>query len=243
MGDLTPPRKSMKQEIAEFLAESLPAAIPFAGGLVTAVFMRFVGHSYEKRQTAFAQGVAERLAELSERVDGLTLEDLSDKPEFLDAYAHASISATMTSQQEKLEALRNAAVNVALSLDVDHDELAFFLRSLRDFEPSHLRLLALLQNPPKWFAENGIAWPNTYLGGSLARDVIEVGIPEFAGREALYSRVYTDLASAGLVNTSSPVGMMTGAGLEAKRTSALGDEFLRFVAEPRNEAPEPGSSA
>jgi hypothetical protein len=63
-------------------------------------------------------------------------------------------------------------------------------------------------------------------------NVLEHNIPEMAGRKNLYDQLWKDLYINGLVNTDGLHTMMTGQGLAQKRTTKLGDAFLRFISEP-----------
>jgi hypothetical protein len=135
--------------------------------------------------------------------------------------------------EEKLIALRNAILNVALSSDLDADTQAIFLRHVRDLTPSYLRLLKLLSDPPKWFAERDIPWPDNVMTGGLGTDVVERGIPEFAGRRDLYDQLERDLTAAGMTTGGGLHAMMSPSGLTAGRASDTGKAFLGFISDPR----------
>jgi len=227
-----PPEKSRKREIAEAVGEALVASVPVAGGALAVAYVKVLGAAYEKRQLDWARDVTVALADLSVKVEGLTPESLAEDDQFLDALAHASSVAAVTGQQEKLDALRNAVLNAALPSDIDADTQAIFLRHIRDLTPSHLRLLKLLSDPPAWFDEQGIPWPENIEVGSLTR-IVEIGMPEVAGRRDFYDNLARDLSAAGM-STSELGGMKRADGLKAPRASATGQAFLRFITDPRD---------
>ena len=233
-----PPEKSRKRQIAEKFGEVVIASVPYAGGGLAVIYTEVLGAKFRKRQQEWARQVTEALADLSSRIEGLTPESLAKNEEFLDVLAQASEDAAKTGQEAKREALRNAVLNAALASDVDADQQALLLRHLRDFTPTHLRLLRLLSDPPAWYDQAGISWPAGYTGsltGSLT-GLVDLGIPELANRRDMADQLMGDLARAGLTNTSGLGGMMTVEGLKAKRTTPAGDAFLRFITDPRSES-------
>jgi hypothetical protein len=228
-----PPEKGRKREIAEAVGEALIASVPVAGGALAVAYVKVLGAAFEKRQQGWARYVTAELADLSEKVEGLTPESLAENDQFLDTLAHASSVAAATGQREKLDALRNAVLNAALpGSSIDADTQAIFLRHIRDLTPSHLRLLKLLSDPPGWFREHGIPWPDNVMSGNLGTDVVERGIPEFADRRDLYDQLERDLSAAGMTIGGLHVGM-TASGLAAGRATATGKAFLRFITDPR----------
>ncbi|MQA78089.1 MAG: hypothetical protein GEV10_06365 [Streptosporangiales bacterium] len=226
-----PPERSTDKAVAATIIEAGLSAVPVVGGPVAVIWAAVVGAAYEKRREQWQKDITEAVQDLLDQVDELTAESLAQNTEFLDALAHATASATATGQQDKLDALRNAVLNSALPSDLDSDTRAMFLRYVRDFTPSHLRLLRLLANPLDWYASRGLAWPNLSAGG--LSHIIERGIPELKGRRDLYDRLFADIAAAGFTNTGSLHGMMTGQGLTAERTTEMGNAFLAFVTDPR----------
>lgn len=228
----------MDKTVAATIVEATLSMVPVAGGPLTAVWAAVVGAAYEKRREQWQREITEAVQDLLDQVDELTPESLAANPDFLDALVHATMTATATGQQEKLAALRNAVLNSALPSDLDSDSQAMFLRYVRDFTPSHLRLLKLLDDPQTWFAEHGIPWPDMMMGGAVGKVVVEGGMPEMAGQSELYNRLFTDLQAAGLTINGGIGGpmlgtTMTGQGLTQQRTTETGRAFLRFITDPR----------
>ena len=62
--------------------------------------------------------------------------------------------------------------------------------------------------------------------------LIEVAFPELVGRRDLYDQVWADLAAAGMHRTGSLQTMMSTDGPLQKRTTEIGDRFLKFIESP-----------
>ncbi|WP_410575542.1 hypothetical protein [Amycolatopsis sp. cmx-4-61] len=227
-----PPEKGKVGKFVEPAVEAALSVVPVAGGPLAVLWKQFAGAAYEKRRQAWSEEISSAINDLLSRVDGLEALSLGENEEFLDALAYATAAAVVTSQTEKLQALRNAVLNSALPSDINADKQAMFLQYVRDFTPSHLKLLRLLDDPPAWFRDSGRAWPELYTG-SLG-NIIEAGIPEFAGQRALYDQLGNDLAAVGMTNTGGFHAMMTPNGLTAGRLTETGREFVSFITDPRD---------
>jgi hypothetical protein len=134
----------------------------------------------------------------------------------------ASQIAVGTHQQEKLEMLRNAVLNVATGQSTDDSLQTMFLNFVDVFTVWHMRVLRFAQAPPG---------NSNLMAGALAR-ILEDAFPELRGQREFYDSVWRDLFQRGLVNTEGLHVTMTGSGLAAKRTTGHGDKFLAFVTAP-----------
>jgi hypothetical protein len=231
-----PPRKGVVREVGETVVEAGVSAIPVAGGPLAVILMRLLGLRFQKRQQDFIEELAAAVQDLIDTVDEVSPEALAENDEFLDAVAGAVMSAQLTGQQEKLDALRNAVLNAALPSDLDADQQAIFLRHISDFTPSHLRLLRLLSDPQAWFAEQGKPWPDGLNTGSLWT-LVEWGMPELAGKRELADQLLRDLTSSGMTTTSGLGAMMSAEGLKARRATETGAAFVAFITDPRHNDP------
>ena len=70
------------------------------------------------------------------------------------------------------------------------------------------------------------------MGG--AAQVLENAYPEYRGKREFYDQVVNDLGNRGLLSSPSSFlhTTMTGDGMVTKRTTALADAFLAFIADP-----------
>ena len=154
---------------------------------------------------------------------GSSSKDLQNNQEFVSAVMHASQVALRTHHDAKLEALRNAILNVATGQGPNETLQHLFLEFVDSFTELHLRILKLFQAPP--------APPGMNMGG--LGSVLEHNIPDLRGQQELYRQLWKDLYSRGVVNTDSVSGTMSASGLASKRTTELGDAFLSFIEAPK----------
>jgi hypothetical protein len=94
----------------------------------------------------------------------VTPERLSQDPAFTTAFLHASQIALRTHQREKLQALRNAVLNVAAGTAPDENLQLVFLHYLDMLTPLHLTLLDCVADPREWSARQlpaGPGWNQT----------------------------------------------------------------------------------
>jgi hypothetical protein len=226
-----PPSKSTGREITEKAIEAGLSVVPLAGGPAAVAFAYAVGRGYNRRLQAWLTQLAEAVDDLVNQVDGLRIESLAENEGFLDAVATATRAAERTHQTAKIDALRNAVLNAALPTAPDTDTQMMFLGWVDDFTSSHLRLLALLNDPPGWFARHGLRAPSLHMGSHS--HIVEAALPEMAGRLDFYVQLLRDLRAAGLVMIDSLYITQTGASLMQSTTSPTGKRFIDFISDPR----------
>lgn len=212
------PEKS-KGDAAHAITKAGLSAVPVVGGPAAELFQNVVQPPLEKRRIEWMAQVGEKLQELEEK--GLNLEELQDNEQFLSSVMYASQLALRTHQTEKLNALRNAIVNVATGQAPEEAIQHMFFDFVDSLTELHLRILKVFQAPET---------PNNISMGGLSH-VLEHNIPELRGRRGIYDQFWRDLYSRGLVSTDGLHVTMTGQGLASKRTTELGDAFLNFITE------------
>ena len=210
--------KKTKGDAAHAIAKAGLSAIPVIGGSAAELFQNVIQPPLEKRRIEWMQQVGEKIQELEE--NGLKIEDLQENEEFISAVMHASQIALKTHKNEKLKALRNAILNIAKGQAPEETLQNIFLNLIDSFTELHICILKLFQNPEPP--------PNLSMGG--LSDVIEHNIKELRGRQDLYDQIWMDLYSHGLVNTDNLHVTMTVHSLRQKRTTGMGDAFLKFIA-------------
>lgn len=218
--DRLEPPKASKGDAAHAIAKAGLSAIPVVGGPAVELFQYLIQPPLERRRTEWMASVGGKLQELEDR--GIDLAELGQKDEFISAVMHASQIALRTHQDEKREALRNAVFNVAAGQSPGEALEHMFFEWIDSLSVLHLQMLRLFQSP--------IAPPSMSMGGLSS--VLEYNMPHLRGCGHIYNQVWKDLYSRGLVNTEGMNVTMTDQGLAAKRTSEIGDAFLRFVSEP-----------
>lgn len=218
--DRLEPPKATNRDAAHAIAKAGLSAIPVVGGPAVELFQYLIQPPLERRRTEWMASVGGKLQELEDR--GIDLAELGQKDEFISAVMHASQIALRTHQDEKREALRNAVFNVAAGQSPGEALEHMFFEWIDSLSVLHLQMLRLFQSP--------IAPPSMSMGGLSS--VLEYNMPQLRGCGHIYNQVWKDLYSRGLVNTEGMNVTMTDQGLAAKRTSEIGDAFLRFVSEP-----------
>jgi len=127
------------------LAKIGALAFPFLGTGIT-LFDLVTAPLRNKRFTDWCEQLRLRLNELSQKVDGLTPQALATNDAFISAFAQATQAVIRTHQKEKLEALRNAVLNVAVAKAPSEDMQLMFLNLVDSFTPIHLQILASIQS-------------------------------------------------------------------------------------------------
>ena len=131
---------------------------PYLGGPLTEFFSMVITPPLEKRRDAWIIEIFTRLKKLEEKVEGFKIENLAQNEIFISTLLYATPVAMRTHQKEKLEALRNAVINSALSPSIDENLQWMFLNLIDRYTPLHLHILELLDNPRKYGEKIGIEY-------------------------------------------------------------------------------------
>lgn len=217
-GRIICPQKTPADAVHAFAKAGI-SMIPIIGGPAVELFQSLIQPPLEKRRDHWMADVGEKLHELE--ANGFTLESLQNNEQFISAVMHASQIALRTHQKAKLEALRNAILNVAVGRAPDETFQNLFFNLIDSLTEEHLRILKVFQAPN--------SPPHITMGGLNV--VLEHNIPESRDHKDLYVQLWKDLFSRGLVNTEGMNVMMSGNGLAEKRTTSIGDAFLKFIAD------------
>lgn len=215
-------------DTAHAVARSGLGAIPIAGTAAVEVLNAIVTPPLERRRTEWMQNVGECLRRLEEE-KGINLEELRDNDTFIDVATQVTLAAIRTSKREKLDCLRNALLNSVLPDPPDEAYQNLFINFVETFSVWHIKILDLFCGPEAWAQKNNTAF-NVGMGG--LGTIIENAFPEMQGRRQLYDQIGKDLAYRGLAGTDNLHVTMTGHGLLQKRSTQLGDEFIKFVSDP-----------
>ena len=207
-------------DYADSTVRALAAAIPLLGGPAIKLMDRVITPPLEYRRVNWLNHLADRLDRLEEAVAGFSVASLVDDDEFITAVTTASQIAVRNHSEEKLAALKNAVVNVALRTEPDVERQAVFLSLVDYLTPAHLRLMFFFRDIRTSLRYSAVTRP-----GATTRDIVleqVPGIPPDA-----YDLLRQDLENRGLVDF--PV--LPTLGLTDERTTAFGEAFLRFISE------------
>lgn len=148
---------SAGREIVERIAETGAGSVPVVGWVLAVALVTTLNWKLDYRREQWFTRLAEGLEELRERLDGFDPQNLADYDMFVDAVVSATRTVEHTHEAEKLTALRNAVLNAVAPDAPDADTQAVFLNLVDRFTPSHLRLLALWDDPSIW--PSATNWP------------------------------------------------------------------------------------
>jgi len=222
------PQNKSVGDAANSLLRSGLGMIPLAGAPAVELLNYLVTPPLEQRRNEWFTQIGERLKDLEEK-QGIPLEGLRDDQTFIDIVMQATQVAIRTSHEEKKRALRNAVINSALPASPDITFQQLFISYIDVFTIWHLRLLDLFNNPTLWATKRNHQFPNLMAGG--LSNILESAFPELIGRRDLYDQIWKDLHAKGLVDTNSLHVTMSASGLMTKRTSAIGEQFIKFISE------------
>ena len=217
--ELTVPTPSAA-DVAHALVKGVLAEVPGIGGPLAEMFQTFFGPPIEKRREDWMRRVATVLTTLLAK--GLTVESLQNDDRFISAVVQTTLIAQRTHQQDKLNALRNALINIGIGQDADEALHSVFLSYVDAFTVWHLKLLAFFQTTPDSRVE------------FEATEVLLQTFPELKDRPELVDAIVSDLTSRDLLNLGNMSGSsrIVGRMLTPKHTTPLGDRFLKFIADP-----------
>lgn len=202
-------------DVLEVAGKTVLSAIPVGGALATAVYDVVKGNILQKRQDKWKETIENKLSKLE-----TTLEDIGKNEVFATMLIKTTELAMKTAKEEKLEYLANALV-YSVNHSIDEDKLIIFMSYVEKYSVAHIKILNFFNNPEKFDSVN----VNSYVMGSPSQPLSRV-YPEIS---PLKDKCINDLYNDGLMTTQSINVTMTAQGMIAKRTTELGDEFLKFL--------------
>ena len=196
-------------DVIESVVKSVLSEVPYVKFYIQAIDS-IKGNVLQRRYEQWQEKVGKRLSEISQ--------DVSLKLGNNDSFATMLIKATELASKtngKKMDYLANA-VKYTAENEIDEDNLIIMLNCIEKYTLSHILILKYLQVPSSF--SNG----KQYIAGGLF-PYFDDYYPDF--NKALQSIILKDLFRDGLVNTDT-AGSMTSTGMEAKRTTELGDLFI-----------------
>jgi hypothetical protein len=222
--------KSGAGDIAHTAAKAAFSLIPWIGGSAAEIFGAIVMPPLQKRRDKLIEEVVKGLEELREKRPGLDWDELLRSDQFITATLHATQTALKNHQKEKLEALKNAMLNVAVGTDLGEDLQMVFLRYIDELTHWHLRILGYFQDPEAVWRKHQERTPNLIIGS--IKEGVFIEYPELNKDRNLYQQLVSDLKARGLLDAFED-GLMSPTGALASRTSDLGRRFISFIQAPR----------
>lgn len=195
--------------VAESSVQATLEGIPYFGIFASAVSKIKEG-CLQKRFERWKTSVEERLSGLEMAV----FDSLGDNETFTTALLRATELASKTNGK-KVEYLANAVKYFAEN-ETDEDTLIIMLNCIDKYTLSHVLILKYLENPSV-YSNN-----KNYISGGIFT-YFEDHYPKFNKqlRDIILKELYRD----GMINIDSDA-TMSRSGMEAKRTTDLGDLFI-----------------
>lgn len=161
------------------------------------------------------------------------LDALLDDPEFVTVLLRAYQAAARTHEQAKIDALRNAVVNVATGRSPEEDLRLIFLGLVDEFTPAHLRVLAFCRDRKAVARELAVELPKWDQAASLSpEDALGTVFPEMD--VITRQQVANDLLSRQLIELERTYSFeRVFAVRKPSWTTPAGNRFLEFVTAPR----------
>jgi hypothetical protein len=186
------PDTSLGDDMASSL-QVVTSAIPALGGPLGVAIDRERRRYVSEKQDAFFRNVVSDLKRLGKTVDSLSTS-------FYGTVTYAAWLATLTNEQEKVDAFKNAVVNTALPNTPDEEMRELFLTMAVSLTARHLRLLNCLFHPREYGIDAVNSADVHVIGGGMggAFKVIQQYVPGFERRDIL-ERCINDLINQGLV--------------------------------------------
>ncbi len=185
-------------DAAHAVVRSALGAIPVAGQAAVEAFNAIITPPLTKRREAWIDSIAQGLNDLEAKIEGFRVEALEHNPGFVTTVMHATQVALRSHQKEKLEALRNAALNSALSTSPSDDDIELMLLSCIDqLTPSHLRILKFLSEGVGWLPVGDKDADKRFPVG--LRRVLGAQFPEMDKDFELHAQIVADLFTRHLV--------------------------------------------
>jgi len=190
----------------------------------------FFGASERRRRREWDARVLRAVRELELRTPGVTIQVLTGDPAFNTIIAEADQIAMQSRDEEKLQALLYAIQNCTLPGAPAISVQSFFLRFLNDLSTTHLKVLAVLNNPREWLRSRSIGEDRFKVGtvNSLIQACLATTLMPTNSSE----QIVRSLQSRGLLQQHKVETVMGRDSLLAPRTTAMGRQFLAFIQKP-----------
>jgi hypothetical protein len=138
------------------VGRTLVGIVPLIGSPLAELINSVFGSPISRRRDKWLIYALEGLEEIRSKVPDFTLDNLSKNEQFVTATLQATQIALRNHQKEKLEALRNAIMNVALSPNSAEDQSMMFLDWIDTLTVSHIKVLSFARDPQKAVTVNNL---------------------------------------------------------------------------------------
>ncbi len=211
-----------EEDCKDIVIKTFLSGFNIVGPFFTALYEAIKSNELKKRFNEWSDLIEYRLSKLE-----MQMEDLSKNESFVTTIMQATNSAMKTTKKGKRLCLANAVTNSA-KVQIDESILLIYLNLIDKYTELHLKILAFLDNPKKYYSnEKG---PVCYVTTSISQ-ILKKVYPEITEKESLINLIIKDLHSDYLINTDNIYTMMTASGVFESRTTDLGKNFISFISD------------
>ena len=225
MSDQVPvyPKKSPEDYIHDLLKFGLSCASGPGGELFSTAFPSPIVEKQKK-------WMSELIGKINKVIDDIDC--LKNNMVFMSAIITALQTVAKTNKQEKLDALKNALVNIAKGDFPEEDLNTVFFSAIDSFSSWHLLALKIEDNPKEWFELNEIPFPISDNSGFFSRELFLgkagiIDVNQGYDVESVLKKIVADLILGGFIQ-ESVVGAI-GELHNKPQTTIFGKDFLRFI--------------
>lgn len=253
--DITKRPKRSKQDILYTLTKAGVSAVPVVGGSAKELLSLVITPSLEKRRDKWIESVAEELKKLEGIVKDFKYESLCENENFVTNILLATRIALQNHQKEKLNALRNVVLNIAINKEPEENLQLIFMNLIDELTTWHLRVLAFFDNP---YNIRGGSIPlvapgcHPYMRGNdvhingIASTIAEKAVPEMKQINQYKTQIIRDLINESLLNgictdsnfLMTPFENKPSVYSDNERYSfdywitPLGEKFIKYISSP-----------
>lgn len=234
--NLTKP-ESTAFDYVHLAVKSALSAIPLVGGPFAEVFAAFITPPLSKRRDQWFELIAKDLKILESRTYAFSVESLKNDDTFITVVMHATQIAIRTHQKEKLEALRNAVINVATHSAPGEDLQILFLNFIDALTVLHLRALSFFANPNAVIQDRkdkGLTTQQEKADRLQLDYLLKWLFPEFNQTKSLYKIIMKDLQARELISITDfdQVVLLPFSRPLEQYTTDMGNQFISFITSP-----------
>lgn len=227
-----------KGDVAHRAVKGLITAVPILGGLGAEFFDLIIAPPLEKRRDEWIESIALRLDELEKRENSFYIENLSQNQIFITIIMNATQSAIKNHQKEKLDILRSAVLNSAISNTPEEDLQIMFVNYIDELTVWHIKILKFLNNPNSW--KGDITPEMDQINGKFyatfnLRKILLNNFPQLKDEYEFYGQVIKDLNTRGLIRTESMKFTNNAhTKLRMNCVTQMGKKFIEYIIPPLN---------
>lgn len=203
--------------------------LPGMGSVAGELYSKILKPPLAKRTEDFLISLNEGFENLEKEFANFNFQDPSKKPYFISAFMQAFQIALRNHQEEKLNALRNAIINIARPYFPEDDVFLMFINWIDTFTPWHIRILKFLDD---------IEFDDKAEDDSAKHVVDRVtnNFAELRNERAFTNQIIRELDDRGLIlKDIDPQTPLEGLGntykVQKGYTVQMGTKFLKFIEE------------